>query len=160
MITFAKIQKISKEVIQEAFDGLDEKNLRSTMKNIIGKEVDKLILSLLGLERSWSSGIQVKYGGDFARQSDVISEEHIRELGGKFLTEILDAENIVLTVKEKNSLRKDFRERYMEVAEERIRYLATQKAKLDAETLFNEFLEEQNEKEEAEKLALENPQEV
>jgi hypothetical protein len=146
-ITLAQIDKIAKEVTNEYFDGLKEEDIRFYIKNLLEKQSQKIILESMGLEKSWGSDIEVRYSGTFRDNAKLLTEQMLAPIAKNIYNEITKDVKIDFTEQQKVSLRKVYREFYIETLEGELRQMAVRKAEQDAGKLFADYMNSLEEQE-------------
>jgi choline kinase len=143
-ITFNKINKIANDVLREAYGQSTEADIRNQMLKLIESQKEKIILDALGLEKShWNGEISVERNGSFRSNLKNLSEEYLLPIGKNILHDLFENTKIELSESQKNALRKAYKEAYLDTASDMIRLLAEEQAKIDAPTLFEDFMKQQ-----------------
>jgi hypothetical protein len=141
-ITLNRIKQIANNVLKREYETLSEDSIEAAMIDLIGNQKRILILDALGLDRStWNHEITLKWEGSFRKNLKILSNEYLSPIAQKVLHDIFDNEEIVLNEREKAHLRKAYREKYLETAEEKICQLAEDAALKDADHLFEEYIQ-------------------
>jgi hypothetical protein len=139
-ITLNKIKEIANSVLEREYESLQEDKVKETMQEIVSKQASKLILNALGLEKSWSGDLSIRYDGSFRSNLKILTEESLRPLAQQIWGNIIAETPVSLSDKEKAHLRKAFRDEYSVCVEREIRKLAEEQASIDAPGYFEEYL--------------------
>jgi len=150
-ISIPYLQKIANEELENYIgDNLTEENLREMIQNQLDKTGKNIVFSNLGLEYDrFHKEYRLKSYGKF---ENIIkrNEQLINNIGSQVINEIISEvtpEDVLtsLTKKDKNELKKIYKESLMDSFEEEIRVLAKKHGEEHAKELFEKYLKDNEE---------------
>lgn len=147
-ISIAMVKKIAQEELGRYVDDrLNEKTLRKTIREQLDNTGKKLVFGHLGLKwNHWNNTWELDSYGSF---ENVLRKQKslIENIGIEVMCELIKEvtpEDVLssLKEKEKNELRKIYRETLMNTFKEEVQSLAEQHGKQYAQTLFQQYISE------------------
>jgi len=143
------------KIVQEELENyvgvkLTEENVREMIINQLDKSGKSIVFNNLGLEKdTWNNSWKLKSYGKF---EDILRkhEKLIMGIGSDAISELIKEitpENVLesLTQKDKNLLKKIYRETLLNSFEKQVKRLAEEHGELYAEKLFEQYLKDNEE---------------
>lgn len=145
-----RIDKIAKEVLEQEYGGYSDNDIRAEMMHVLDKAKDSLILSALGIRwNHWDKIYEPENYGNGLFNKAVVSlhSDNLKKIAIDLYKEIFgnDELKIELNEKDKAHFRKVYKDKYKQILEEEISKLAEDRANIDAEKYFSEYLDQPNE---------------
>lgn len=144
-ISIERVKQITQEELQKYIKGnFSEENLRKTIQDQLNMSGKNIVFKELGLKLdSWSHKWELNDYGTIV--NTIKNNSLIKEIGKEVMQEIIKQitpEDILASLNKNNiqSLKKVYRETLMKCFTDRIRQLAIEHGTQQAETLFKEYL--------------------
>ncbi|HBI38194.1 MAG TPA: hypothetical protein DDY71_11165 [Spirochaetia bacterium] len=138
-----RIDKLAKDVIKETYGSITDKDIKKVMVDILEKAKANLILNALGIRyNQWDKLYEPDNYGTFAKIVESSQKDYLNKIAKNLYEEIFGDENFKIELSEKDKIhfRKTFKDTYKEVFDDIIMNLAREKASIDAEKYFNDYL--------------------